>query len=216
MSTAPSVRRRTPRKSTQRVPGWSPRVRATSGRFFVCQHGLRLRWGWARPPIARRTRPGRSRAMPGRSSRASRPWRRSVPESHLIVRTGWLYGPGKGFVDWARGRLLRGEDLPLVGDQTGSPTSARELASAMLLLVEQGHRGLFHFVNQGEATWLALGRAIAEDCALSPRGIRAIQAEELNLPAARPRYSALSVEKFERTTGRTVTGWREALRQYLG
>jgi dTDP-4-dehydrorhamnose reductase len=138
------------------------------------------------------------------------------PESHAIVRTGWLYGPGKGFVDWARGRLRSGEDLPLIEDCTGSPTSARELASAMLALVEAGHRGVFHFVNPGEATWLALGQAIAEDCALSPRKIRPIRSAELNRPAPRPRYSALSVEKFERATGRPVTGWREALRQYLG
>jgi dTDP-4-dehydrorhamnose reductase len=135
--------------------------------------------------------------------------------SHVIVRTGWLYGPGKGFVDWARGRLRRGEELPLVEDQTGSPTSAFELAAAILTLIEQNHRGLFHFVNKGEATWFTLGNAIAEELGLSPRRIRAIRAAELNRPAPRPRYSALSVERFERTTGRTVTGWREALRHYL-
>ncbi len=137
------------------------------------------------------------------------------PERHLIVRSGWLYGPGKGFVDWARSRLLRGEELPVVEDQSGSPTSARELASAMLTLAERRLSGVFHFVNPGEATWLALGRAIAEDCALSPRGIRAIRAAELNRPAPRPRYSALSVERFEKATDRKVTGWRDALRQYL-
>jgi dTDP-4-dehydrorhamnose reductase len=139
----------------------------------------------------------------------------ACPESHVIVRTGWLYGPGKGFVDWARERLRRGEELPLVEDQTGSPTSAEEFAAAMLTLVEGEHRGLFHFVNPGEASWLTLGKAIADELALSPRGIRAIRAAELNRPAPRPRYSALSVERFERSTGRTVTGWREALRQYL-
>ena len=140
---------------------------------------------------------------------------KTCPESHAIVRTGWLYGPGKGFVDWARERLRRGEELPLVEDQTGSPTSARELAAAMLALVEGKHRGLFHFVNRGEASWLALGRAVAQELALSPARIRAIQAADLNRPAPRPRYSALSVERFEKSTGRTVAGWREALHQYL-
>jgi dTDP-4-dehydrorhamnose reductase len=141
---------------------------------------------------------------------------RAAPENHLIVRTGWLYGPRKGFVDWARGRLLSGEELPLIEDRTGSPTSARELASAMLALVEQGRKGVFHFVNAGETSWLGLGRAIAEECGLSPEKIRAIRAADWPRPAARPRYSALSVQKYERTTGRTVTGWRDALRQYLG
>ncbi|MGH9392340.1 MAG: sugar nucleotide-binding protein, partial [Vicinamibacteria bacterium] len=126
-----------------------------------------------------------------------------------------LYGSGKGFPDWARARLLRSEELPLVEDQTGSPTSARELALAMLTLVEGGHRGLFHFVNRGEASWLTLGQALAEELAISPVRIRAIEAAELNRPAPRPRYSVLSVERFEKVTGRGVTGWREALRQYL-
>jgi dTDP-4-dehydrorhamnose reductase len=139
----------------------------------------------------------------------------TCPESYAIVRTGWLYGPGKGFVDWARERLRRGEELPLVEDQTGSPTSARELAAAMLALVEGKHRGLFHFVNQGESSWLALGRAVAEELTLSPARVRAIRAADLNRPAPRPRYSVLSVERFEKSTGRTVTGWREALHQYL-
>ena len=139
----------------------------------------------------------------------------TCPESHVIVRTGWLYGPGKGFVDWARERLRRGEELPLVEDQTGSPTSARELAGAMLTLVEGKHRGLFHFVNRGETSWLALGKAVAEELDLSPGRIRAIQAAELNRPAPRPRYSVLSVERFEKSTGRRVTSWREALHHYV-
>ncbi len=139
----------------------------------------------------------------------------TCPESHIIVRTGWLYGPGKGFVDWVRERLRRSEDLPLVADQTGSPTSARELAAAMLTLAEGQHRGLFHFVNQGEASWLALGHAVADELALSPARIRAIQAADLNRPAPRPRYSVLSVERFEKSAGRTVKSWREALHDYL-
>jgi dTDP-4-dehydrorhamnose reductase len=139
----------------------------------------------------------------------------ACPGSHVIVRTGWLYGPGKGFVDWARGRLLRGEELPLVADQRGSPTSARELAAAMLSLVEGNHRGVFHFVNQGEASWLDLGKAVAEELSLSSAGIRAIKSADLNRPAPRPRYSVLSVERFEKATGQPVTRWREALRQYI-
>ena len=139
----------------------------------------------------------------------------TCPEDHVIVRTGWLYGPGKGFVDWARERLRRGEDLPVVEDQTGSPTSALELAGAMLALVEGNNRGLFHFVNRGEASWLTLGKSVAEELSLSPARIRAVRAVELNRPAPRPRYSVLSVERFEKSTGRTVTGWREALHDYL-
>lgn len=139
----------------------------------------------------------------------------ACPGLHLIVRTGWLYGPEKGFVDWARCRLEAGEELPLVSDQRGSPTSVRELASAMLTLVEGGHRGLFHFVNSGEASWLELGGAIASELGFDASRIRGIRAADLDRPAARPPYSALSVSRYETATGERVRSWREALHLYL-
>jgi dTDP-4-dehydrorhamnose reductase len=139
----------------------------------------------------------------------------SCPASHIIVRTAWLYGPGKGFVDWARGRLVRSEELPLIEDQRGSPTSAAELASAMLTLVRGGHRGLFHYVNLGETSWLQLGRAIAAELRLDPSRIRAVRARDLKRPAPRPSYAVLSTERYRAVTGERVLTWQEALHRYL-
>jgi dTDP-4-dehydrorhamnose reductase len=140
---------------------------------------------------------------------------RSYPEGYIIVRSAWLYGPGKGFVDWARERLLRGEELPLIEDQRGSLTYAGELARGMLTLVEQGHRGLFHFVNRGDASWYEVGRAVAEELSIEAPRLRAIRSTELARPAPRPKYSVLSVDRFEEATGVRVETWREALRRYL-
>lgn len=139
----------------------------------------------------------------------------ACPERHIIVRSAWLYGPGKGFVDWARTRLERGRELPLIADQRGSPTSAAELASAMLTLIRRDERGLFHFVNRGETSWLDLGRAIAAELGLDPSKIRAISATDLKRPAPRPPYSVLSVRHYEESTGERVPTWQEALHRYL-
>ena len=136
------------------------------------------------------------------------------PDGHVILRTGWVYGTRKGFVDWARGRMESGEPLRLVADQWGSPTSATELARAMLTLVEGGHRGVFHFVNKGVTSWLELGQSVASELGLES-AIEPIGRDELVRPAPRPRYSALSVSRYEQATGCTVATWQEALKEYL-
>jgi dTDP-4-dehydrorhamnose reductase len=140
---------------------------------------------------------------------------RLYPQGHVIVRTAWLYGPGKGFVDWARDRLLRGEELTLIDDQRGSLTYAGDLARGIFTLVEQGHRGLFHLVNRGGASWHEIGRALAGELSIAAPKLRAIQASDLARAAPRPSYSVLSVERFERATGARVATWREALHRYL-
>ena len=139
----------------------------------------------------------------------------ACPEGFIIVRTGWLYGAGRGFVDWARARLVASEELPVVDDQTGSPTYAGDLADALLELATGAHRGLFHFVNQGEATWLDLGRAVAEELGQTTTLLKPIAGETLGRPAPRPAYSALAVGHYEKTTGKRVRSWREALKAYL-
>jgi dTDP-4-dehydrorhamnose reductase len=139
----------------------------------------------------------------------------AAPEDHVIARTGWLYGPGKGFVDWAMKKIAAGEELSLVEDQWGSPTSAASLAAGLLALVERDLRGVFHYVNQGVTSWLELGRALARELGAEDAVFRAIARSELRRPAPRPRYSALSVERYERATGEAVPTWLEALRSYL-
>ncbi|MFQ5791894.1 MAG: dTDP-4-dehydrorhamnose reductase [Acidobacteriota bacterium] len=138
------------------------------------------------------------------------------PADHLIVRTAWLYGSGKGFVDWLCRRLDVGEPVRLVADQVGSPTWAPDLAEALLCLVENGQRGIFHFVNKGETSWLDFGRAVAELTGHPEARIEAVAATDLGRPAPRPDYSVLAVEKFEKATGRSVPSWRDALGRCLG
>lgn len=137
------------------------------------------------------------------------------PEEHLIFRTGWLYGTGKGFVDWLSQRLREEEPIRLVADQKGSPTYVVHAAEAMLRLLEGGHRGLFHFVNKGETSWLGLGEAVLELLGASNVPLEAIAASDLGRPARRPAYSALAVDKFEQSVGEHVVPWRQALARYL-
>jgi len=137
------------------------------------------------------------------------------PENHLIVRTAWLYGPGAGFPDWVCRKLDAGEPFQLVTDHRGSPTYASDLAGALLRLVEQGHRGVFHFVNKGETTWLGFGRAVAELTGRRGASVHGVRSAELGRAAVRPGYSVLAVDKYELATGDVVPSWQDALERYL-
>ena len=139
----------------------------------------------------------------------------ACPGSYIIIRTAWLYGDGAGFVDWVCKGLDCGETLRLVADHTGSPTYAADLAEALFRLVEQGHRGVYHFVNRGETSWLGFGRAIAELTGRPNSTFESVTAEELGRAASRPSYSVLAVEKYEDATDCRVPPWRDALKRYL-
>jgi dTDP-4-dehydrorhamnose reductase len=140
---------------------------------------------------------------------------RNCPDAHIIVRTAWLYGDGAGFVDWICRGLDSGDTLRLVADHKGSPTYAADLAEALFRLVEQGHHGIYHFVNRGETTWLGLGRAIAELAGLPSSYFESVSAGELGRAAPRPCYSVLAVDKYEGATGHRAPLWRDALKRYM-
>jgi dTDP-4-dehydrorhamnose reductase len=139
----------------------------------------------------------------------------ACPENHLIVRTAWLYGSGAGFPDWVCQKLEAEEPIKLVTDHRGSPTYASDLAGALLRLVEQGHCGVFHFVNKGETTWFGFGQAVAESTGRSEASFSSVASVELARPAVRPAYSVLAVGKYESATGAEVASWRDALERYL-
>jgi dTDP-4-dehydrorhamnose reductase len=138
------------------------------------------------------------------------------PDGSIIVRSGWLYGRGKGFVDWALRRLEAGEVLRSVADQVGSPTWVKDLAKALLVLLEKRLSGTFHVVNRGQTDWLGAARVLAELTGADASLVEGISLAELGRPAPRPRYSALDVSKFEGATGVRLQSWEEALSSYVG
>lgn len=130
---------------------------------------------------------------------------------HLVVRTAWLFAPwGKSFVSWVIEAAREGRRLPLVADQTGSPTGAGDLAETVLDLLAAGASGLLHAVNSGEASWYELGVE-----ALRLAGLRApveeVRSADLHRPASRPAYTVLSTERLASVLGRRPRHWRQAL-----
>lgn len=137
----------------------------------------------------------------------------------VVVRTSWLYSPfGKNFYKTIRQRVESKATLKVVNDQYGVPTSALDLARALLFLAENHDRiqqpEIFHISNTGPTTWYDFAGAIGK--AIDPyHAIEAVDSTSFVTKAKRPAYSVLSTEKLEIKLGYTMRPWQEALNEVL-
>lgn len=142
---------------------------------------------------------------------------------HVIVRTAWLYGlHGASFVSTMLRLFGEREEVRVVADQWGSPTSARDLAGALLAFLsrEPERGGVYHFTNGGCTSWYGFAREIhdrARERGLIGRDVHLvpIPAREYPARARRPRNSCLSAGKIREVLGFEARGWREALAGHL-
>lgn len=132
-----------------------------------------------------------------------------------IIRTAWLFGPGrKNFITTILEACRKRDTISVVHDQTGSPTYTPDLAHWSLLLAQQKAAGIFHAANAGTATWCELA---CEAVTLSERHCRVdpIASSQWPQPAARPAYSVLNTDKLTQATGIKPRPWPQALREYI-
>ncbi|MEA1927305.1 MAG: dTDP-4-dehydrorhamnose reductase [Candidatus Auribacterota bacterium] len=134
---------------------------------------------------------------------------------YIIVRTSWLFGKGgKNFPDTILNAARKKDSLKVVSDQTGSPTSAIDLAAAIGELIRKDARGIVHVTNRGSCSWAEYAEFVVKISGLETE-IIPISAEELGRPAARPGFSVLSTERYEKITGKKMRPWQDAVKSYL-
>ena len=140
----------------------------------------------------------------------------ALAENYLLIRTAWLYGRhGKNFVKTIIEKAAAVKTLEVVDDQIGSPTCTRDLAAAVMLLIEGGHRGIFHVTNRGRCSWYEFACKIVRYARITDVTVRPIGSEKLSRPAIRPAWSVLSGRKFRAESGMTMPTWQRALKEYL-
>jgi dTDP-4-dehydrorhamnose reductase len=116
---------------------------------------------------------------------------RAVLPEHLVARTGYVFGGGTDFLSGAVRRLADGETTGGLADRTGTPTYVRHLADRVLPLLLSMRFGTYHLGGSEAATWFdVLGRV--KDMADLPGAVEPQRAQDLVLPAPRPRNSALT------------------------
>lgn len=164
----------------------------------------------------------------GRTKAAGDDRVRAALETHIILRTAWVYSAhGGNFVKTMLRLAGERDELTVVADQHGCPTAAGDIAEALLSIAARyfsrpdslnGKWGTYHFCNGPATTWCGFAEAIMESA--EQRGacsvpVRAITTADYPTPAARPANSVLDCTKIEETFGLTPRLWHTALNEVL-
>ncbi len=146
----------------------------------------------------------------------------AVGGRHLILRTSWIYAPrGRNFMLTMLRLVAERDELRVVDDQHGAPTSSLQIARATVELLEaqQEHSGTYHATASGQTTWLGFAGAIFDtrkrrlgDAFRMPN-LLAIRTADYPTPARRPKNSVLSNAKLENVFGVRLGDWREGLEE---
>ena len=131
----------------------------------------------------------------------------------VVIRTAWLYSSfGSNFVKTMLRLGREKAQLGVVFDQIGTPTYARDLATAIMTIIEKGIiPGVFHFSNEGVISWYDFAKAIHRIAGITTCQVSPLHTEEYPTPACRPHYSVLDKTKIKNTYGIMIPYWEESL-----
>lgn len=156
----------------------------------------------------------------GASKEAGEQAVRTANPRHIILRTAWVVSPdGANFIKTMLRLGATRPELGVVADQHGCPTSAADIAAAILSIAGRLGQpdapvGTYHFVNAGEASWAELAAAVFARAATHGRivpAVRPITTADYPTPARRPANSRLSTARIERDFAIVPRPWRTAI-----
>lgn len=142
----------------------------------------------------------------------------------IILRTSWLYCPyGQNFVKTILQAVRVKDSLKVVYDQIGTPTYAGDLADAIMTIVPgiadgqfqlDSVCGIYHYSNEGVASWYDFAKAILEFRGIHTPVIPVLTSQYPTL-ARRPPFSVLDKSRIKNTFGLTIPHWRDSLLKCL-
>lgn len=140
------------------------------------------------------------------------------PSNSLIIRTAWVYsGFGNNFVKTMLKLAKQHQKLRVISDQVGSPTYAKDLAGAILIILPVLNNDapeIYHYTNQGVCSWYDFAKAIFEIKTIDIN-VDAIETKDYPTLAQRPYYSVLNTSKIRHDFNLDIRHWKTALKELL-
>ncbi len=153
----------------------------------------------------------------GESKLAGEKYIQWIMNRFYIVRTSWLYGNnGNNFVSTILRLAQEKQELEVVQDQKGSPTSTLSLSRGISKLIESGAFGIYHFTDdtEGGISWHDFAKEIVRLSGSKTR-VLPTTTDRFPRPAKRPSNSVLDISLFSAVTGFNPVKWKEALKELL-
>ena len=137
--------------------------------------------------------------------------------NYFIIRTSWLYAEfGKNFYKTIRQKAAEKAALTITTEQKGTPTNANDLAGLIVKIIETDNTdyGIYHFSNEGEATWYDFAKAIIDNLQLAEADKPSLKSvESYQTKAARPKNSVLDKAKVRAII--STISWEESLQNLM-
>lgn len=150
----------------------------------------------------------------GASKLAGENFVKTFSTKYFIIRTAWLYGDGKNFVKTMLRLAEDRDEIGVVYDQVGSPTSTFELAKAMDSLLFTENYGTFHGTCEGVCSWADFAEEIFKLAGKNVK-VNRLTSDQYAAKAKRPAYSVLDNYMFKITNGFMFADWHDALKVYM-
>ncbi len=141
-----------------------------------------------------------------------------MPTDAIIIRTSWVYSEyGNNFVKTMLRLGKQKDGLSVVGDQTGSPTYATDLAGTILEIIQNKEFNeadkatqVYHYSNIGECSWYEFAKKIFELAQIQCT-VNSIATEQYPTPAQRPINTLMNKDKIVKKFGVEIPNWKDSL-----
>jgi dTDP-4-dehydrorhamnose reductase len=144
-------------------------------------------------------------------------------QNSVVLRTAWVYSPfGSNFVKTMLRLAADRDEISVVSDQRGNPTSALDIADALLVVAanllenaDPSLRGIFHMVAAGDASWAEFAEAIfseSRDAGGPYASVRSVSSTEYPTAATRPVNSRLDPSRLAGVHGVRLPDWHSSLK----
>jgi len=149
---------------------------------------------------------------------------RKILDDYLIVRTSWLFGPGRdNFVTQILKRTEKEKEMRIVADKFGSPTYTVDLACAIKDLISLFTvnckrltvNPVLHISNSGCCSRYEFTKNILGYAGIKRIKVNPVSFKDFGWSARRPTYSVLDNSRFQKLMGYKLRNWQEALREYV-